>query len=53
MIMRFWRKNDDLVVCSMVALFGGHMIKKIGKKVGQHKLSLQKPILKNICVIYL
>ena len=38
--MRFLEKIDDLVVCSMVALFRSHMIKKIGQKVGQHKLSL-------------
>ena len=43
----------DLVVCSMVALFWDYMIKKIGQKVGQLKLSLQKPILKNTYVISL
>ena len=30
--MSFLKRNDNLVVCSMVVLFWGHMIKKIGHK---------------------
>ena len=30
--MRLFFLNDNLVVCSMVVLFWGHMIKKIGHK---------------------
>ena len=32
LILRFFEKYDNLVVCSMLALFGGHMIKKIRAK---------------------